>query len=81
MASAPVERRREVVAYVGGVLNDVQRVRANRKPPQRDNDRTTFEDPLQFPVGVRDVMVGGEWVVRDGEMTGARPGRLVPGRR
>jgi len=40
-------------------------------------DRATFEDPMQFPVGVRDVFVGGEPVVRDGEMTGRRPGTVV----
>ena len=40
-------------------------------------DRATFEDPLQFPVGIRDVLVGGEPVVRHGAMTGARPGKVV----
>jgi N-acyl-D-amino-acid deacylase len=40
-------------------------------------DRATFEDPMQFPAGVRDVFVGGEAVVRDGEMTGRRPGTVV----
>jgi N-acyl-D-aspartate/D-glutamate deacylase len=33
--------------------------------------------PLQFPVGVRDVFVGGEAVVRHGEMTGRRAGTVV----
>ena len=40
-------------------------------------DRATFEDPMQFPVGVRDVFVGGEPVVAGGEMTGRRPGIVV----
>jgi N-acyl-D-amino-acid deacylase len=40
-------------------------------------DRATFEDPLQFPVGVRDVLVGGEPAVRGGAVTGARPGKIV----
>jgi N-acyl-D-amino-acid deacylase len=40
-------------------------------------DRATFEDPMQFPVGVRDVLVGGEPVVRAGELTGLRPGTVV----
>jgi N-acyl-D-amino-acid deacylase len=39
-------------------------------------DRATFEDPLQFPEGVRDVFVGGVAVVRDAEMTGLRGGRV-----
>jgi N-acyl-D-amino-acid deacylase len=40
-------------------------------------DRATFEDPMQFPWGVRDVLVGGQPVVKDGEMTGRRPGTVV----
>jgi N-acyl-D-amino-acid deacylase len=45
--------------------------------PQTVADRATFEEPLQFPVGVRDVLVGGASVVRRGEMTEARPGKVV----
>src|SRR6185436_4378212 len=41
-------------------------------------DRASFEDPLRFPVGIRDVLVGGQAIVRDGEPAGARPGRLTP---
>jgi N-acyl-D-amino-acid deacylase len=41
------------------------------------SDRATFDDPMQFPAGVRDVLVGGEAVVKDGEMTGRRPGTVV----
>jgi N-acyl-D-amino-acid deacylase len=40
-------------------------------------DRATFEEPAQFPVGIRDVMVGGEFVVRAGKPTGKRPGKVV----
>ena len=40
-------------------------------------DRATFDDPMQFPDGVRDVLVGGEPVVRHGALTGARPGKVV----
>jgi len=44
-------------------------------------DRATFEAPHQYPVGIPHVVVGGEFVIRDGEDTGARPGRAVrPGR-
>jgi N-acyl-D-amino-acid deacylase len=45
--------------------------------PEKVADRATFEDPVQFPVGIRDVLVGGEFVVRGGELTGQRPGRVV----
>ena len=40
-------------------------------------DRATFEDPMQYPVGIRDVFVGGEPIVRHGALTGARPGKVV----
>lgn len=46
-------------------------------------DRSTFTDPHQLSVGIRDVWVNGTRVLRDGEHTGAMPGRIVdgPGRR
>jgi N-acyl-D-amino-acid deacylase len=40
-------------------------------------DRASFEDPIQYPVGVRDVIVGGQSVVRDERVTGRRPGKIV----
>lgn len=40
-------------------------------------DRATFEAPHQYPVGIPHVIVGGSFVIRDGEHTGARPGRVV----
>lgn len=42
-------------------------------------DRATFDRPHQYAVGVRDVLVNGVPVLRDGEHTGARPGRVVRG--
>jgi len=48
--------------------------------PDRVADRATFEAPLQYPVGIPHVMVNGQWVLRDGERTGARPGRVLRGR-
>jgi N-acyl-D-aspartate/D-glutamate deacylase len=40
-------------------------------------DTATFEHPASYPVGVRDVIVNGGLVVRDGTETGVRPGRLL----
>jgi len=37
-------------------------------------DRATFENPFQYPVGIRHVMVNGTLVVRDEDHTGALPG-------
>ena len=45
-------------------------------------DRATYEVPHQYAVGVRHVLVNGVPVLRDGEHTGALPGRALwgPGR-
>jgi N-acyl-D-amino-acid deacylase len=40
-------------------------------------DRATYEDPHQYAEGVVHVFVAGEPVLRDGELTGARPGRVL----
>jgi N-acyl-D-aspartate/D-glutamate deacylase len=45
--------------------------------PETIGDRATFEDPHQPSVGVRDVWVNGQRVLKDGEHTGATPGRVV----
>ncbi|MHB9755706.1 N-acyl-D-amino-acid deacylase family protein [Streptomyces sp. BYX5S] len=45
--------------------------------PATVSDRATFADPWQYATGVRDVLVAGECVLRDGEVTGARPGRTL----
>ena len=42
-------------------------------------DRATFEEPHQLATGVVHVFVNGEQVLRDGEHTGATPGRFVKG--
>ena len=38
-------------------------------------DRATFEKPHQYAVGVKHVFVNGVQVLKDGEHTGAKPGR------
>jgi len=42
-------------------------------------DHSTFANPMQFATGVRDVFVNGVQVLKDGEPTGAKPGRFVKG--
>jgi N-acyl-D-amino-acid deacylase len=42
-------------------------------------DRATFTQPQQYAVGMRHVLVNGVPVLRDGEHTGATPGRFVKG--
>jgi N-acyl-D-amino-acid deacylase len=47
--------------------------------PQTIADRATFENPHQLAVGVRHVFVNGQQVLKDGEHTGAKPGRALWG--
>ena len=46
-------------------------------------DRATFEKPHQYAVGMKHVFVNGAQVLKDGEHTGAKPGRALwgPGRK
>jgi N-acyl-D-amino-acid deacylase len=45
--------------------------------PRIIQDHSTFEKPMQFATGVSEVWVNGVEVIRDGEHTGAKPGRVV----
>jgi N-acyl-D-amino-acid deacylase len=47
--------------------------------PARIADRATYEKPHQYAVGMRHVFVNGVQVLRDGEHTGAKPGRFIRG--
>jgi N-acyl-D-amino-acid deacylase len=47
--------------------------------PETVTDRATYEEPHQLSVGVEHVFVNGVAVVRNGEHTGALPGRIVRG--
>ena len=51
--------------------------------PKTIADRATFEKPHQYSVGMRHVFVNGVQVLKDGEHTGAKPGRRLygPGKR
>jgi N-acyl-D-amino-acid deacylase len=47
--------------------------------PATIKDQATFEKPHQYAVGVRHVFVNGVQVLKDGEHTGAKPGRALWG--
>jgi len=47
--------------------------------PAEVRDHATFEQPHQYATGMRQVFVNGVQVVRDGEHTGAKAGRVVKG--
>ncbi len=42
-------------------------------------DRATFENPHQYAIGMRHVLVNGSQVIKDGEHTGRKPGRALWG--
>ena len=48
--------------------------------PSTVQDHGTFERPHQYATGMRDVLVNGQQVLREGEHTGATPGRVIRGR-
>jgi N-acyl-D-amino-acid deacylase len=47
--------------------------------PDNVHDHATFERPHQYASGMLHVIVNGQHVLRDGEHTGATPGRVVRG--
>lgn len=47
--------------------------------PKAIADHATFDKPQQFATGMRDVIVNGVQVLKDGEHTGAKPGQVVRG--
>ncbi len=47
--------------------------------PAKIQDHATFKEPHQLSTGVRHVFVNGAQVLKDGEPTGATPGRVVRG--
>lgn len=47
--------------------------------PARIQDHATYEKPHQYATGVLHVFVNGVQVLKDGEHTGAKPGRVVRG--
>ncbi|NIR52838.1 amidohydrolase family protein, partial [candidate division KSB1 bacterium] len=47
--------------------------------PETIQDHATFAEPHQYATGMRHVFINGVQVLKDGEHTGAKPGRVVRG--
>jgi N-acyl-D-amino-acid deacylase len=47
--------------------------------PLKITDHATFDHPHQYSTGITDVFVNGQQVLKNGEHTGAKPGRIVRG--
>jgi N-acyl-D-aspartate/D-glutamate deacylase len=45
--------------------------------PDAIADRAQYTDPHHYAEGVVHVLVNGQFVLRDGTMTGAKPGRYL----
>lgn len=45
--------------------------------PSLVDARSTFDSPTQFPVGIDHVIINGESVVKNGKVTGNRPGKVL----
>jgi len=48
--------------------------------PAAFQDHSTYEKPMQYATGVADVLINGKLVLKEGEPTGALPGRILRGR-
>lgn len=64
-------------------LNDRGRIAKGKKAdlvifnPEKVQDTATFDSPHQYPTGIAHVFVNGVQVVKDGNHTGARPGKVL----
>lgn len=47
--------------------------------PEKIQDNATFDDPMQYATGMQYVLVNGTLVLKEGEHTGALPGKVVRG--
>ena len=69
LANLPAKRELKIGNYADIVIFD----------PAKMKDNATFEKPHQYSEGMIEVFVNGVQVLKDGEHTGAKPGRFVKG--
>jgi N-acyl-D-amino-acid deacylase len=48
--------------------------------PKTFQDHSTYQKPMLYATGVTDVLINGKLALKDGEPTGALPGRPLRGR-
>ena len=63
-----------------GVIRDGAKADLVLFNPSAVDTPATFDDPLQFPVGIDYVAVNGALIIDNGRHTGARPGRALRSR-
>ena len=62
-----------------GVIAEGMRADVAVFDPEVIADRATYADPHQYSVGIADLLVNGVPVIRDGGLTGEKPGRWLRG--
>ena len=62
-----------------GVLAEGMRADIAVFDPDVIQDRATYQDPHQYSVGITDLLINGVPVIRDGGITGDKPGRWLRG--
>lgn len=76
MTSLPAQRTR---LFDRGLLRPGMKADVVIFDAERIADLATYENPHQYAEGVAHVIVNGAFVLRDGKITGARPGRVLRG--
>ena len=62
-----------------GLIQEGRRADIVMFDPERIADLATYQDPHRFSVGMVHILINGELVLRDGSLTGAKPGRVLKG--
>jgi N-acyl-D-aspartate/D-glutamate deacylase len=76
MTSLPAQRLK---VWDRGVLRPGMKADLVVFDPATVADKATFENPHQYSVGFRDVVVNGKFALRDGKVTAERPGQVLYG--
>jgi N-acyl-D-aspartate/D-glutamate deacylase len=62
-----------------GLIKEGQRADIVMFDPEKIADLATYQDPHRFSVGMVHILVNGQLVLRDGSLTGNKPGRVLRG--
>jgi N-acyl-D-amino-acid deacylase len=76
MSGLPAQRAR---IYDRGLIRPGMKADLVILDPDKVEDKSTYEKPSELAVGVRDVVVNGKFVLRDGQVTEERSGRVLYG--
>ena len=69
----------QTVIELARYLEDLKAEALSIFDPAKVQDHATYEKPHQYATGMTHVFVNGTLVLKDGDHTGAKPGRAVWG--